>query len=291
MGNALSEIVPRVAGLLDFLLNVVALLLWFNWRAGGMKLEKPGVVSLAAALHHTESEEPRRWFSFACLIALLVARAFLYCQIGSQVNWIAMLDLTAIALPFRSDLIGRMFLFSGLSFGVALGVLYAALLFLSVINTRSLETDHFSRLVALQLGWFGKWPWPLRLLLGPITAALLWIIVCPMLVKLGIFPPPKNLGHAWQVAGLLSLCLIVSWKYAIGLFLGLHLLNSYVYLGNSSFWHFVQLTGQRLSLPLRWLPLRAGKVDFAPAFILVAAIWGSHVISVWLPKFYRQLPL
>jgi len=291
MGTGLSEIVPKVAGALDFLLNLIGLLLWFNWRAGGMKLEVPGVVSLAATLQKTETAEPRRWFSFACLVALLIVRAMLYCQIGSQVNWIASLDLTTMVLPFRSDLLGRMFLFSALSFGVALSVVYAALFLLSVINTRSKTADHFTRLLILQLGWFGKWPWPLRLIFGPVMAALIWMALAPTFEKLGIFPPPRNQAHAWEIAGLLALCMVVSWKYVVSLFLGLHLLNSYVYLGNSSFWNFVALTGHRLSLPLRWIPLRMGKVDFAPALVLVATIWGSHVLSVWLPKIYRQLPL
>src|SRR4051812_41228510 len=105
MGNGISDIVPAVAGLIDFLLNVVGLLLWFNWRASGFKLAAPGVVSLAATIQRTEAIEPRRWFSFACLIALLIVRALLYCQIGSRVNWIPTLDLTAITLPFRSDLL------------------------------------------------------------------------------------------------------------------------------------------------------------------------------------------
>src|SRR5688500_8040454 len=143
MGGGMTDLAPKVAALLDFLLNIVALLLWFNWRASGLKLAQPSVVSLASALHRTESIEPRRWFSFACLIALLFIRSLLYCQIGSKINWIATLDLTAIALPFRSDLLSRMFLYSTLSFGVALGVVYASLLFLSVINNRSRETEYF----------------------------------------------------------------------------------------------------------------------------------------------------
>lgn len=291
MGNGLSDLAPKVAGLLDFILNMVGLLLWFNWRASGLKLAPAGVVSLAATIQRTESLEPRRWFSFGSLVALLVVRAFVYCQIGSKVNWTATLDLTAIALPFRSDLLSRMFLFSLLSFAVALGVLYASLLLLSVINTKSKETDYFSRLIALQLGLIGKWYWPIRLVLGPLVAALLWLAVAPLLTDLGILPPTRNAAHALQIAGLLSICLIVSWKYVVGVFLALHLVNSYVYLGNSSFWQFVALTGQRLTWPLRWLPMRLGKVDFAPALILIAVIAGSHYASVWLAQFYRRLPL
>src|ERR1051325_6400314 len=208
MGNGVNDLVPKVAGLLAFLLNVVGLLPWFNWRASGIRLAAPGVVSLAATLQKTEGMEPRRWFSFASLVALLFIRALIYCQIGSRINWIATLDLTAIALPFRSDLLSRMFLFSLLSFLVALGVVYAALLLLSVINEKSRKTDYFCRLIALQLGWVGRWFWPIRFILGPAAAALVWMAFSPFLVKLGIIPPARNATHAWQIAGVVAVCLI-----------------------------------------------------------------------------------
>jgi hypothetical protein len=291
MGGGLSEFVPKVAGLLDLILNIVGLLLWFNWRAAGMKTPAPGAISLAGTLQRTETLEPQRWFSFGCLIALLVVRPLLYCQIGAKVNWTARLDLTAITLPFRSDLLSRMYLFSTLSFLVALGVVYGSLLLLSVVNNSSRTTDHYTRLIQLQLGWIGRWYWPVRLLLTPALAALAWMAIAPLLVKFGIIPAPRNSGHAWQIAGLLSLSAILTWKYVVALFLGLHLLNNYVYLGNSSFWQFVALTGNRLVWPIRWLPLRFGKVDLVPAIILIAALVGAHFASVALAQLYPRLPL
>ena len=285
------EIVPKVAGLIDFLLNIVGLLLWFNWRASGLRLSAPGFVSLAATIQRTEVIEPRRWFSFGCLIALLIIRSLLYCQIGAKVNWIATLDLTAIALPFRSDLLSRMFLFSLLSFFVSLGVVYASLLLLSVINEKSRDTDYFSRLIGLQLGWIGRWVWPLRFILAPIAAALLWMAASWLFVRLGILPPPKNGAHAWQIAGIMALCILVSWKYVLVIFLGLHLINTYVYLGSSSFWQFVTLTGNRLCLPLRWLPLRIGKLDLVPALLIICVLIGAHYASGQLVQLYRRLPL
>jgi hypothetical protein len=289
MGNGVSQIVPIIAGLLDFLLNLVGLLLWFNWRASGLKLAAPGVVSLAATIQRTDIIEPRRWFSFACLVGLLVVRSLVYCQIGSRVNWIATLDLTAITLPFRSDMLSRMFLFSLLSFSLALGIVYASLLLLSVVNEKSQTTDYFPRLIALQLGWIGKWYWPIRFVLAPVAAGLIWMALSGLFVKLGILPAPKNAGHEWQIAGVLALCFLVTWKYVLILFLGLHLLNTYVYLGNSSFWQFVTITGHRLCLPIRWL--RFGKIDLGPPLLIVAILIGSHYASDSLIHLYRRLPL
>lgn len=282
----MGDLAAKIGGLVDFALNIVGLLLWFNFRASGLKMAQPGVVSLAGTLQRTEVVEPRRWFSLGCLAALLVVRALLYCQVGSQVNWIATLDLTAIALPFRSDLLGRMFWFSFLSFGVAMGVVYASLLFLSVINEKSKETDYFSRLVMLQLGWVGKLYWPIRLALGPALGALAWMAASWLFVKLGITPAPRSSAHAWQISGVMALCVVVSWKYVISLLLGLHLVNSYVYLGSSSFWQYVTLTGSRLAPAIR-----AGRLDFSPAVLLVAVLGGAHYAGIWLAELYRRLPL
>ena len=54
------------------------------------------------------------------------------------------------------------------------------------------------------------------------------------------------------------------WKFPVGALLVLHLLNSYIYFGKHPFWNYVNATAQTLLAPLRKIPLRAGKVDFAP---------------------------
>jgi hypothetical protein len=145
--------------------------------------------------------------------------------------------------------------------------------------------------VQLQLGWVGRWYWPVRLLLTPLAAALAWMVISPLLVKLAIIPAPKNTAYAWQLVGLLAISAVLTWKYVLALFLGLHLLNTYVYLGNSSFWQFVTLTGNRLVCPIRWFPWRLGRVDFAPAIVLIVTLVGAHFASVALANLYRRLPL
>lgn len=287
--GGLNEIVPRLAGLIDFILNIVGLLLWFNWRATGLKPVEPRAMSLAGALQRTTVVEGSRWLSLVSLIILLCVRALFYWRIGSQVDWVPNLDLTAIALPFRSDLLGRMFLFSGLSFALTLGGAYASLLLLSVINKNSNATDYFCRLILLQLWWFGKAPWPVRLVIGPIIGGLCWLALSQMFVSMGMAPAPKGTAHLWQQAGVMALVSALAWKYLLALFLLGHVLNTYIYFGNASFWKYVTLTGERLTLPLRWL--RFGKLDLGPIALLILLFFAVRFAGAWLAEFYRRLPL
>lgn len=289
MGNTLNELVPRLAGLIDFILNIVGLLLWFNWRAAGLKLVEPRAMSLAGALQRTTTPEQGRWFSLVALFILLFVRALFYWRIGSQVAWVPNLDLTAIALPFRSDLFGRMLFFSGLSFALTLGGCYASLLLLSVINNRSNTTDYFSRLILLQLWWFGKMPWPIRLLIAPILGGLCWLALSRLFVQMGMAPAPKGSEHLWQQAGVMALVSVLAWRYVLALFLVAHLLNSYIYFGSAAVWKYVALTGERLTWPVRWL--RFGKLDLGPIVLLVAIFFIVRYAGLWLAELYRRLPL
>jgi len=97
---------------------------------------------------------------------------------------------------------------------------------------------------------------------------LLWLALHPLLAQLAIVPETKSNGQLLEQAAVLGLGTYLAWKYLIVGILVLHLLNSYVYLGNHPVWNFVNATARNLLSPLRWAPLRLGKVDFLP----VAAI-------------------
>src|SRR6266478_6429890 len=119
--------------LIDFILNLACLLLWLNWRSlGADPLSKTTPATLAGTLRRAEPQRLRGWHLLAALGILLLLRALLYWQIGPAVNWTPTLRLAAIAISFRSDFLDRMLLFSGLSFGMALAVLYLSLLLLSL---------------------------------------------------------------------------------------------------------------------------------------------------------------
>jgi uncharacterized protein YggT (Ycf19 family) len=71
----------------------------------------------------------------------------------------------------------------------------------------------------------------------------------------------------------------LTWKYLIVGILLLHLLNSYVYIGNHPFWNFVNATASNLLRPLRWLPLRIGKVDLLPLLAVAMVFFLSELVT------------
>ena len=78
----------------------------------------------------------------------------------------------------------------------------------------------------------------------------------------------------------IGLAVYLALKFLVVGFLGLYLLNSYVYLGDFPFLTFVNATARGLLRPLRRLPLRIGRVDLAPlagmALAVLAAEWGRR---------------
>jgi uncharacterized protein YggT (Ycf19 family) len=277
---------------LDGIVNLVCALLWFNWRVLRLApLEKSPPVSLAATLKKADPRRRVRWVPLLSLVGLLGVRSLFYWNVGWAWNWTPSLELGVISLPFRSDYLGRMALYSCLSFGLLLAGLYAWLLLVSIINRKLPNDEPAQRLVRWQLGWVERWPVWLKFLLPIVLTTFAWGFANPGLVQLGIVPPPLSRGHLWEQALLLGVNSILSWKMLVVGICVLYLVNSYVYLGSSYFWTFVNLTGSNLLRPFRALPLRVGKVDLAPLLLIVLVLALSHWAALWLPAIFQRLPL
>jgi len=278
-------------GLIDFILNLAGLLIWLNWRALRFPLPATQLSrSLLGTLRRAEPGRGRHWRYLLALAALLFLRALLYWEIGSAVHWTPHLNLGAISLPFRSDSGGRMLLFSMLSFLVVLATLYFWLLLLSMVNRAVPDTDSLQRLVRLHLGWVERWPAPLKLVLPPLATLLLWVLFSGPLTRLGIVPPPASMGHTFQLGLVIGLATFLTWKYLVAGVLLLHLLSSYVFLGKSPLWTFINTTARHLLWPLRWLPLRLGRVDLAPPAGIVLVFLAAEFAPRWLTELYQKLP-
>lgn len=241
----------------NFILNLVGLVLWVTWRLAGA----------SASLRH-----PARWLLLPALAVLVVARAWMYWQVGPAVHWMAPLDLGAVRLDFNSAVLARMIAFSIASFVLFLGAFYAWLLLLSVVNEKAEDSNPWLRFVTIQLGWLRRLPAVLRLILPVGMLGLAWVASHSALVDGGLAAPAHSTVHLWQQGGVVGLGAILVWKYLLLALLVLYVLNTYLYLGNRPLLAFTELTTRNLLRLVRWLPLKCGRVDLAPA-LGIAAVW------------------
>ncbi len=275
--------------LIDLILNVVGLVLWLNWRAIPLTVQAPPGTSLASTLRRAGPPRPRVYY-LAGLIVLLAGRALIYWQLGGQIGWVARIPLGPTTVGFRSDVLGRMMLFSVCSFGVALGIFYLCLLLLSWINGPVADTEPGQRVVRAQLGLFDRWPGAMKLLLPLLFTSSLWCLLNPWLARLGLVPSQAQ--SEWRVlaqGAIIGLAAYLALKFFLVGILALHMFSSYVYLGELPFWSFVNTTAHSLLRPLQWLPLRAGRVDFAPVIAMLLLLFTAPFSQRGLTQLFQRL--
>jgi uncharacterized protein YggT (Ycf19 family) len=269
-------------GLIDFILNLAGLLLWLNWRAAQADpLGQPKPATLIGTLRRAEPGSLGRWHLPAALGGLLLLRALFYWQIGSATGWVGKLDMGVAAIFFRSNLFGQMLLFSVFSFARMFGIVYLWLLLLSILDG-PMPTH---RLVKMQLGEIDGWPRWTKCLLPLAVIALVWGLASwpfAWLHPRPAMPAVDRIGESLVIA--LESYLV--WKFLIAALLALHLLNSYIYFGKNPFWNYVNATAKQLLRPLGKIPLRAGRVDFAPVIgialvFLLAELAGRVLASIY----------
>jgi len=277
--------------LIDFILNLAGLLLWLNWRSIGFDpLGRRTPATLLGTLRRAEPPHLHRWHSLAALGGLLLFRAVIYWQIGSAIKpvWAGILNLGVVFPAFVSNSFIRMTLFSCLSFGVTLGVFYLWLLLLSILTGP--EPPPFHRLVRVPLGGIDRWPCWAKFLLPLIVTAFFWWLAVWPLTWLQVIPRPISPAHRIEEALVIGLGSYLVWKYIAGALLVLHLLNSYIYFGKHPFWAYVNAEARTLLLPLRRVPLRVGKADFAPVVGIALVFLTAELAGHGLFLLYGKLP-
>ena len=272
--------------LIDFILNLAGLLLWFNWRAAKADpISKSKPATLIGTLRRAEPGGMKGWHLVAALAALLLLRALFYWQIGSAARWVGKLDLGVTAVFFHSNVIGQMLLFSIFSFARIFSIFYISLVLLSVVE----GPMSIQRLVKMQLGRIDDWPHWIKLPLPLVVIALSWGLASWPFSWL--HPKPMmSVSHRIEEALIIGLGSYLVWKFLIAALLVLHLLNSYIYFGRHPLWNYVHVVAKQMLRPLEKIPLRMGKVDFAPLVgialvFLLAELAGRALIYV-----YGRLP-
>ena len=267
-------------GLIDFILNLAALLLWLNWRSLRFDpLVSGRPASLIGTLRRAEPRRLRSWQLLLGLLVLLLLRAWLYYAIGSPANWMPKLNLGVVMPAFRSDIFLRVLLYSLLSFARALVIFYFWVIVLTLVNRGTPEPDPIERLLRLHLGRVPHWPLLLQVLLPFVVVALFWLACHPMLLYFGVVNPARSTIHLLEQGLLVSVALVLTLKFLLPPFFCLYLVASYVYLGSSPFWDFVCTTSRNLLRPLK--SARIAKLDLAP----VAGVALVFLLLHWLPNF------
>lgn len=277
---------------LNFILNCAGLLLWLNWRSRGLAaVPRASGVAIVSALKRAGSAPRDRWSSLMVLGGLLFLRAIVYWQIGPAVQWLPRISLGAFVLHFRSDNFARMLLFSLSGFLFFLLVFYCSLLLLAAVNRATEPADRWAALVRAHLGVLARLPAWLMLLLPFLAVFTLWLGLGPMFEFMDVIAPTHSIRHLVEQAVIIGLGGWLLWPYVIVVVLVLHLVASYVYLGNAPIWIYVNTVAAGLLRLLRWLPLRLGRFDFAPLLGLATVV----LLALWLPErlawLFRKLPL
>lgn len=275
--------------IIDLILNFAALLLWLKWRDNGRELSAHGI-SLLGTLRKAGPRPARFWFLLA-LVILILLRPVLYWVLGPAVNWTPQISLGVIAMPFRSDFFGRMLLFSLLSFAVTMGIFYICLILFSISNGGNSSVDPVQSLVREQLGKLDLLPALLKLLLPFISMFLLWCLLNKPLVAMGILPASRSILHLVEQGAVVALGVYLAWKYLILAVLLLYLLNSYIYFGAWPFWNFIDNSARQILKLISWIPLRVGKIDFAPLVGMVLVFFAAEYASRGLLWVYQRLPV
>jgi uncharacterized protein YggT (Ycf19 family) len=271
--------------IVDFILNLAGLLLWLNWRSVRFDpLTRRMPATLMGTLRPATQKKLQRWHFLVFIGALLFLRAVIYWWIGSAANWTARLDFGPVVLSCRSDWFLRILAFSFFSFGLTLGIFYLCLLPLSLLA----GPEPIHRLVKIPLGRVDDWPRWAKIILPFFATALCWWLASWVFGWLQIQPPVSPATRFGQSI-IIAAGSYLLWKFPLGGLLVLHLVNSYIYFGKHPFWKYVNVTAQKILWPLEKIPLRLGKVDFAPVVGVAVIFLVAEGISYELCRFYSRL--
>ena len=279
-------------GVINLILNLAGLLIWLGWRDLAINpLIENSATPLARTLRHAGPDKLIRWKHPGGLAGLLLLRPLIYWWIGPAVNTKPLyLQLVAIAIPFRCDLFGQMVLFSLASFGVTLLFFYLALLLLSLVNRSVSDAEPLQKFVRNHLGRVERLPFVVKLLLPVLVTTALWLVLSPLLARAEILPHASSAGALVKQGLLISVGTGLVCKYVVAAVLLLHFLNSYIYFGKHPLWKYISVTAQKLLSPLKRIPLRLGRVDFAPLLGIVLVFLAAEGAAHGLAWIYTRVP-
>lgn len=278
---------------LDWMTDLVGLMLWLSWRGfGAQPASARPALTLVSNLRHAGGGGSRRGtLALPALGVLLLARAALHHTLSPNFADAVPWSMGAVTIAFRSDLWWRILSHSFLSWAALVLKAHVCFAFLVVLRRPDADSDPITQSLKAELGPAARWPWGLSMV--PFLAGLgvLWLAASPVLVGAGLVPARVSTSHALQQAVVVALGGLGSLKWPLVLLCLMRFLLDHVYLGAMPVWDYLHVTGGRLSGWLAVLPLRWGRIDLAP---LVAAglCWTlGHLIQGGAPRLFLRLPL
>ena len=272
-------------------MDLAALVLWLNWRQAGLEpLAVTAPATLAGTLKRAETAAPKRWKFGVALAVLLLARVWLYLQLGGVSNLSPRLRLGFINIPFRANLPLDMLVFSLLSFGSVLATFYLWMLLLSTVDGGATDSNPVAKMFRLQIQWAEHWPRFVKLLCPFLLGGIAWTALHPLLWWLAAVPESKSAAQLAAQAVVSGLGAYLAWKYLLMGVLLVHLVNAQAYLGGLPFWNYADTVARNLLSPFRRLPLRIGRVDFLPLVVMTLVMILSRLIENPPDWLCRQLP-
>jgi hypothetical protein len=260
-GNA----VHNVMELVNFLLNLFG---WFIW-AGAFVFPRYAVrssqpITLLSTLRSESPQSYGRLFLFAGLLLLIFLRAVAYWNFAPPGSALPAVDFGMLSVSFRTDSLVHMICYSLSSFLVFIYVYYLCVFGLSMTCRQRTRVDSIESLINQQLGSAAYWHPGMKLAVTGGVGTLLWILVGAGLIRIQALPETWSLGVIIFQSPFVAASLWFTFFFVILAVIGLHFLNSYVYLGKKILWDFIDETAKFYLLIFRNLPLLVGKFDFAP---------------------------
>ncbi|MGA4644148.1 hypothetical protein [Limisphaera sp. 4302-co] len=281
----------------DSLLNLVCVLLAVGARAGRDDWDRRrAAATLAGTLRPAAVSRVRTGWTWAAAGAVWALRTWLDWLAGGWSDWSPRVDFGVLTLSFpvlpgwRG--LGLMAVYTLLSLAVWLTALALWMVLLSCAGQGVCEGNPVHAWVRRCVGPLARWPCGLRLVFPMVCVAVLWLALEPLLFMLGLLPQPTPWPwRAWQ-ALVMGVGCGRAWVPVVTGLLVLYWLNLYVYFGRHPIWDYVARIGRRWVSPVRWLPLRVARMDFAPVALALLVGWvGSVADHGWdLPGGQRRVP-
>ncbi|MCS1407500.1 MAG: hypothetical protein M2R45_00658 [Verrucomicrobia subdivision 3 bacterium] len=267
--------------IVNILLNFVGLGLWvgaFVLPRYAVRSSRP--LTLLSTLRSETPSGHERFLMVGFLIGLLGLRALGYWNFSTPGALPPSVDFGVLSVSFRLDSLVHMLTYSVSSFVVFIYLYHLWALGLSFTCRHGGRIDSIENLVNQQLGGVAFWHPGWKVLLSVVGGVGLWIVARSILIVIEALPRDWSFFVIVTQSAVVVASLWLSFLIVVIVVLFLHLLHSYVYLGEQAIWVFTDRIAKVYLLPFRRLPLLLGRFDFAPIFGILV-FWFLYRLGDW----------